>query len=190
MLLYAGVSGAAFYKWVDEQGNTHYTTTPPPESLAHEREVISSQGVTLKKVPGRMTVEERALQQQQQRRSQQSGIATDNKRNRRLLQSYRREEDIIKKRDEELAAFDERIAGLEKHFGALSDEYTSLVNDLIVVEQKGKMPSESKKSNARYAKRELDSHDLELQRAKQRRARNAARFEEEIKLWRELKGLN
>lgn len=74
MLFYAGVADAKFYKWVDEQGNTHYTATPPPESLVREREAVSRQGITLEKAPGRMTAEEN-VPQQQQHRSQKNGLA-------------------------------------------------------------------------------------------------------------------
>ena len=36
MLFFAGLSNAAIYKWVDEDGNIHYGESPPPEREAQE----------------------------------------------------------------------------------------------------------------------------------------------------------
>ena len=36
MLLLAGNVSAAMYKWVDEDGNTHYTQSPPPGDIQAE----------------------------------------------------------------------------------------------------------------------------------------------------------
>jgi hypothetical protein len=36
LLLLAGNASAAMYKWVDEDGNTHYTQSPPPGDIQAE----------------------------------------------------------------------------------------------------------------------------------------------------------
>jgi len=36
LLLFAGSASAAMYKWVDEDGNTHYTQSPPPGDIQAE----------------------------------------------------------------------------------------------------------------------------------------------------------
>ena len=50
LLLLAGNVSAAMYKWVDEDGNTHYTQAPPPgdiqaETIAPPPEVDTKQAV-------------------------------------------------------------------------------------------------------------------------------------------------
>ena len=96
LVLYSAIASAALYKWVDEKGNTHYTSTPPPESAVHDREVIGKQGRVIKKLQGKMTAEEKAAYEQKMLEEEQAAKAREEqeKNDRTLLISYTSVSDI------------------------------------------------------------------------------------------------
>ena len=48
-------NGRVVYKWVDEQGITHYGDHIPPEYAAQEQHVINSQGVEISRLEAQKT---------------------------------------------------------------------------------------------------------------------------------------
>src|SRR6266403_3106085 len=65
-------SGRKLYKWVDEQGVTHYGDHIPPEYAAQEKQVINSQGVVINRLEAQQTPEQLAAQEQKKLEAQQS----------------------------------------------------------------------------------------------------------------------
>ena len=55
-----GAQAGKLYKWVDENGQVHYTNQLPPEASKQERRVINDQGRTLKVYRAPRTAEEKA----------------------------------------------------------------------------------------------------------------------------------
>src|ERR1700680_3547551 len=56
-------SGRTVYKWVDEQGVTHYGDHIPPEYAAQEQHVINSQGVETERIEAQRTPEQMAAEE-------------------------------------------------------------------------------------------------------------------------------
>ena len=52
--------GERLYKWVDADGQVHYSNRLPPEAAKQKREVINEQGRTLKVYRAPLTPEEKA----------------------------------------------------------------------------------------------------------------------------------
>ena len=50
--------GAKSYKWVDEQGVTHYGDAVPPEYSKQGRSELNAQGVELRQLPRQLSAEE------------------------------------------------------------------------------------------------------------------------------------
>jgi hypothetical protein len=191
LLLSMGVSHAALYKWVDEKGNTHYTTTPPPDSAVYDREVIGGRGQVVKRIQGRMTPEEKAayeeklLEEERLVKEQEA----QKKRDRSLLISYKTVEDVIEKRDDKLSTLDSYIESLEADRNDMAHEYDELLNQAVLHEREGKTPPEKLKADLRGAKRELGTIEADLEKAKKERLKAVGQFEEDLKRFRELKGL-
>ncbi|MCW8962891.1 MAG: DUF4124 domain-containing protein [Gammaproteobacteria bacterium] len=191
LLFYTGISCAALYKWVDEKGNTHYTTAPPPESAVHDREMLGSRGQVLKTIQGRMTPEEKAAYEKKLYEEEQAAkeLARQQKRDRNLLISYKKEEELTTKRDEKLATLDEYIRSLVVSRDASHFEYEELLNQAILHEREGKVPPEKLKADLRSAKREFDGYEADLKKAKQEHLNTSKEYDADIKRWRQLKGL-
>jgi len=192
LLFYAGVSSAALYKWVDGDGNTHYTTAPPPESAVHDRELIGSRGQVIKTIQGRMTPEEKAAYEKKLIEEEVAAkqLAKQKKRDRKLLISYKKQEELTGERDEKLSTLDDYIRSLEKSRNESHFEYEELLNQAILQEREGRSPSEKLKADLRSSKREFDGYEADLKKARTERLHSSLEFEEDIKRWRELKGLD
>ena len=191
LLLSMGVSHAALYKWVDEKGNTHYTTAPPPDSAMYDREILGGRGQVVKRIHGRMTPEEKAayeeklLEEEQLAKEQEA----QKKRDRNLLITYKTVGEVVEKRDDKLSTLDSYIESLEEDRNEVTQEYDELLNQAVLHEREGKMPPEQLKANLRSAKRELETNEADLTKAKKERLEAVDLFEEDIKRFRELKGL-
>src|SRR3984957_12931132 len=91
-------NGRVVYKWVDEQGVTHYGDRIPPEYAAQEQHVINSQGVEINKLKAQKTPEQLAAEDQKRLDAEQS-----KSRDRNLLSTYASVQEIERLRDQRVA---------------------------------------------------------------------------------------
>src|ERR1700680_3769305 len=90
-------SGRTVYKWVDEQGVTHYGDHIPPEYAAQEQHVINAQGVEISRLEAQKTPEQLAVEEQKKLEAQQ---ARDRDRN--LTSTYASVQEIERLRDQRM----------------------------------------------------------------------------------------
>lgn len=60
LLALAAPASAEIYRWVDDQGNVHFSSTPQPEASQRERQVYDRSGMQRETLPPPPTREERA----------------------------------------------------------------------------------------------------------------------------------
>jgi hypothetical protein len=93
------------YKWVDENGVTHYGDSVPPQYARQSRSELNSQGVEVSRVAAQMSPEEAAAAQQ---------AAAEESRRRQhdmfLLNTYTTAADIEQLRDERVALVEQQMA--------------------------------------------------------------------------------
>jgi hypothetical protein len=92
------------YKWVDEQGVTHYGDRIPPEYAAQEHDVINSQGVEINRLEAQKTPEQLAAEDQKKADAMQS-----QHRDRNLLSTYASVQEIERLRDQRMALVTDQI---------------------------------------------------------------------------------
>jgi len=180
---------AKLYKWVDDNGTTHYGEVIPPEYANKDRDSINKAGL-LDKRPEKINPETiRAKEEADQRRKIENQAAMEQKRrDSALLNTYSNENEIDMARDRSLVLIEARIEsnkmllissqstldGYKKEFDnrtkAGNKIPRSLLNDIAQTEARV----------ARY-KAELVKSEEDLAAVK-------ARFEGEKELYRKLKG--
>lgn len=182
---------ARLYKWVDDKGNVHYTTTPPPESGVHDRIIIGDQGQKKGVIRGKISDEEKAEIERKaaEEEARKKAEAEAKKRDKVLLISYKTIDDIFEKRDQKLAYLDDLISTLEEDRKSAKSEYDDLMQEAILAERQGKAPSEEMKANLRSAQREYKNSNDELMKARSDREKVAQTAEEDVKRFKELKGI-
>lgn len=100
----AASTGRKLYKWVDEQGVTHYGDHIPPEYANQEQHVINSQGVETERIAAQGTPDQAAAEEQRKIDAQQRAS-----RDRNLLNTYSSVAEIERLRDQRLTLLADQI---------------------------------------------------------------------------------
>jgi len=92
------------YKWVDQQGETHYGDHIPPEYAGEEQEIVNAQGVETERVERQRSPEELAVEERKR-------LAADNEaaRDKNLLNTYVSVSEIERLRDQRLALLSDQV---------------------------------------------------------------------------------
>ncbi|TVP82083.1 DUF4124 domain-containing protein [Thioalkalivibrio sp.] len=106
---------ARIYRWVDDGGIVHYSTTPPPAASQREMRVLDAQGLERQVRPAPPTAEERArdaearerqkqeaLQRKEERARHQAEVVAREARARQLHRAYASVDEILEQRDRRL----------------------------------------------------------------------------------------
>lgn len=97
-------NGRVVYKWVDEQGVTHYGDHIPPEYAAQEQHVINSQGVEISRLEAQKTPEQLAAEDQKKVEAEQNRNRDHN-----LLTTYASVQEIERLRDQRVTLLSDQI---------------------------------------------------------------------------------
>jgi hypothetical protein len=97
-------SGRKLYKWLDEQGVTHYGDHIPPEYASQEQHVINSRGVETERIEAQRSPEEMAAEEQKTFDAAQRASRDKN-----LLNTYGSVAEIERLRDQRLALVSDQI---------------------------------------------------------------------------------
>ncbi len=100
----APAGGRKLYKWVDNQGLTHYGDTIPPEYAGQEQHVINAQGIETEHVDAQKTADQVAAEEQKRLDAEQS-----TSRDRNLLNTYASVAEIERLRDQRLTLLSDQV---------------------------------------------------------------------------------
>jgi hypothetical protein len=183
-------NGRTVYKWVDEQGVTHYGDHIPPEYAAQEREVVNSQGVEIRRIEAQKTPEQLAADDQKKLDAQQSL-----NRDKNLLSTYASVQEIERLRDQRVtlladqskvtSQFLEVLNGRLKKLKASSMRFKPYSDD----PNAPPMPDQTAEDLVRLG------NDIHTQEENLREKRNEEmtmrkQFESDISRFKELKGIH
>jgi len=114
-------NGRKLYKWVDEQGVTHYGDQVPPEYATQERQVINSQGIELDHLEAQKTPEQLA----EEDKRKQEGLQRAS-RDKNLLSTYVSVQEIERLRDQRLTLLTDQIKVTTQFLELLNGKLTKL----------------------------------------------------------------
>src|ERR1700693_1900468 len=97
-------NGRKLYKWVDEQGVTHFGDHIPPEYAAQEQHVVNSMGVETERIEAQRTPEQIAAEEKKKFEAEQKASRDKN-----LLNTYASVPEIERLRDQRLALLADQI---------------------------------------------------------------------------------
>ena len=139
-IVHSSAALAGMYKWVDENGEVHYSDQVPPEESRQGRKEINEQGRTVKVYERAKTPEElaeakrqRAIQEEEERKA-----AEQAKKDQVLLATYTNEEDMINTRDGKLASIEGLIQLTERRIESMQKRLVELTDDAASYERSGK----------------------------------------------------
>lgn len=179
------------YKWVDKDGNVHYSNTPPPEASQQERQVLDEHGNLTEVLRAPKTPEEiEAERQSQAERERERQLAEQQAAyDRMLLETYTSVRDMERDRDGRLAAIDAQIRVIGNAIGSLESQLASLEQQKKHIESGGRAVPEDLQKRLANTREELLKNQKSLIERKNDQDELRARFDKEIQRFKELKGL-
>jgi hypothetical protein len=116
-----GKSGRLSYKWVDEQGITHYGDGIPPEARQANAKILNRNAVPVSEVVGAKP----APQQEAEVRSEEAA-AKQRKHDRFLLTTYTSVRDIEQLRDERISQLSAQVTSTQANIEAVGQRLQTL----------------------------------------------------------------
>jgi hypothetical protein len=114
-------NGRTMYKWVDEQGVTHYGDQIPPEYAAQEHRIMNANGVEIERLEAQKTPEQLAAEDQKKLEVKHS-LDRDNN----LLSTYASVQEIERLRDQRLTLLSDQIKVTSQFLDVLNGKLKKL----------------------------------------------------------------
>jgi hypothetical protein len=180
---------AKLYKWVDEEGHTHYSDKVPPKAAERARSELDEHGVTVRKVDAAKSPEQLRLEAEEERlrREQEKLAQKQRQEDRVLLRTFRTEDDIIMTRDGQIQSVDTYIRVTESNIKRLKNTLADMQKEAAEQELSGQGISARFLRDIETKRQALkDSYQSIVDREEEKkRIRNA--FAKDLKRFRELK---
>jgi hypothetical protein len=183
----AADNGRKLYKWVDEQGVTHYGDHIPPEYAAQEQHVINKQGVEIERLEAQKTPEQIAAEEQKKRVADEAKARDQN-----LLITYASVQEIERLRDQRLAQVADQIKVTNQFLDDLNGRLRKLRNKSLGFKPYSadpnaqQMPDQLAEDLARVGS-DIRTQEQNLRQKRGDEAAMREKFESDINRFKELK---
>jgi len=188
-LVFSVNAEAKLYKWVDDNGTTHYGEVIPPEYANKDRDSINKSGL-LNKRPEKINPEAlRAKEEAEQKRKIDNQAAMEQqRRDNALLNTYSNENEIDQARDRSLVLIDARI---ESHKMLLISSQATLDGHKKEFDSRtkaGKKIPQSLINDITQTEARVSRYKAELSKSEEELAAVKTRFDNDKEFYRKLKG--
>lgn len=181
---------AETYKWVDDQGEVHYSDSIPPDEAGARREleIKSDRGVTVRRVEPPPTREELDARARGRARAEARARekAEQRERDRTLLRTYDSLAAMKTARDQRLNALEEQISLARDRLRRLDERRQALAERAARMERKGSDGLKAIYERIDSVREQIRSERDYIQRQRREKARVRARFEVDMARYRAL----
>lgn len=177
------------YKWHDAAGNLHYSDALPPEAAKFGYEVVSPQGVVIKRVERAKTAEEIAAAKVSAAKAQSEREETDkqNRTDAQLVAAYPTEEDLKRAHAQRLEIMDQQVSAAQISLRSQEQTLADMLSRAAEAELTGvALPGGQAKQLADMRK-QVDEQRIAVARKEGERNQASARFDAEVAHYRELR---
>jgi Domain of unknown function (DUF4124) len=176
------------YKWVDENGVTHYGQTIPPEYQDQGAEELNRSGVTVRRIDPASTPEERRASEEkaERQREEQKRLAEQRRRDRALMNTYATASEIDAARDRNLALPIQALRNLEPRIKKARTRLTNLEAQRDELTKAGKPVSDYLLEDIEGQKREVEALRTDMDRHSAQIATIRTRYDADRKRFIEL----
>ncbi|HSM30961.1 MAG TPA: DUF4124 domain-containing protein [Woeseiaceae bacterium] len=181
------------YKWVDEDGQTHYGDSIPPEYSDLPKQVLNEHAVTVDHLEGRKTEEQ--LLAEQKARELQTQKELQRRADQALLATYLSVEEIVMHRDRRIELFQAQSRVTELYLRNLERRLAKLKREAARYRPYNEDPdapliSQDLVADINETKATIARHEKNLQKFREDERQMVARFEGDINRFKALKGLD
>ena len=184
-----GADGKRLYRWVDEQGNVHYSDQVPADQSRPAKSILNERGMTVDQIEAAKTAEqlaeEKRLRQleEERRREQQEQAARD----RVLLNTFHSEADIIHARDSKITALENLIHISQNSLKHLDHQQRTLVKRAAAAERSGKPVPKEVADEIQQVRRQIGEANQYIEQKRKEQAEIRRQYEQDILRYRTIK---
>jgi chromosome segregation ATPase len=196
-LLFALIAGATFctpvsakmYKWVDDQGTTHYGQTIPPEYAGKDRQILNKSGTIIKTQDVLTPEERRARESEADKTRTDEEEARDKKRyDKSLTDTYSSVDEIELSRSRNLQQVDARINSINSQLKIANKNLQDLQQDRASRTRAGGNIPASLRDDIKEAQERVQRVQQDLNKYKAEKQAVQARYDADKARYRELTG--
>jgi len=179
---------AKLYKWVDDNGTTHYGEVIPPEYANKDRDALKKSGLLEKRPEKTDPAAIRAKEEAEQKRKIDSQATVEQqRRDNALLNTYSNEKEIDQARDRSLVLIDARIESNKMLLKSSQSTLEDLKKEFDNRTKADKKIPQSLSNDITQAEARVLKFQSELNKSEEELIAVKARFEKEKELYRKLK---
>lgn len=193
-LTWAGAAVAGkLYRWVDENGEVHYTDTLPPEKAGQAHQQLNKQGVTVKNVEKaksaeQIAAEKRAREEAEHRAAEEARARqAQAEQDKVLLQTYVSENDIIESRDRNIATIEGTINLTSSNLEKLRAQAEALRSDLAQATPGTELATKAE-STLQQTQSQIQDFETFIGNKRAEQANLKQKFDQDLQRFRQLKG--
>jgi uncharacterized protein YifN (PemK superfamily) len=194
VVLFAGVTlslpvAAKLYKWVDDEGTTHYGETIPPEYANKDRVELNKEGRVIKSEEV-LTPERRLVKEQEEAKTRDDAkAALDQQRHdKTLINTYNSVKEIDLARIRSLQQIEARINTIDSYIRTANDNLTRLQKESENYTATKRIIPSSLEEDLQEAQTRLEKLQRDMEKPKAEKAATEARFEADKARYIELTG--
>lgn len=186
-------AAAKLYKWVDENGTTHYGETIPPEYANQDRAELNKAGRIVKKQEV-MSPEERraarsAKEQEDAKKLADERAALEKKRHdKALIDTYSSSDEIDLARKRNLQQIELRINGINANLKMANDNLLGLQKEAVAYTKADKAIPKDLQDDLKEAQSRVDKLQKDIEKPQAEKAAMEARYNEDKARYKELTG--
>jgi hypothetical protein len=188
-LFFSLPAAAKMYKWVDDQGVTHYGETIPPEYADKDRSELNKTGRTINKKTTLSPEERRAKEEADAKKRGDAEAALESKRrDKALVNTYSSPAEIDLARKRNLQQVDARVNGIGSQVKIVNDSLLGLQKEAEGYKQAGKKLPKSLQEDMDETQVRLTKLQQDLDKTKADKAAMEARYDADKARYKELTG--
>jgi hypothetical protein len=190
-LVFSFPVAAKLYKWVDDNGTTHYGETIPPEYADKDRVELNKEGRVIKSeevmTPERRRAKE--LEEEKQREDERAALE-QKRRDKTLINTYSNVNEIDLARKRSLQQVDARINMLNSNFKTANERLLSLQTEADNYDKSNREIPSSLREDLKDAQERLIKLQQDMEKPNAQKAALEARFKADRERYIELTGGN
>lgn len=182
-------AAAKMYKWVDDQGVTHYGETIPPEYANKDRSELNKAGRVVNTREVLTPEERRAKELEEAKKREEAEVALERKRrDKALLNTYTTVKEIDLARSRNLQQVDARLNSLNSQVKMANDNLLGLQKEADGFTKSNRKIPKSLQEDLQESQARLAKAQQDLEKAKTEKAAVEARYDADKARFKELTG--
>lgn len=188
-LAFSAPVAAKLYKWVDDQGVTHYGETVPPEYADKDRAELNKAGRVIKKESPPTPEERRARKEADEKKREEEKAATEKRRyDQTLTNTYSNVKEIDLARGRSLQQVDARIDSINSQLKMSGGNLAGLQDEADGYTKANKPIPASLQEDLQETQSRLDRLQQTMEKLKEERTSVEARYDSDKARYKELTG--